>query len=155
MRLDVTFDVNEMPAGKSFELLPAGWYSVEVASAEVRDTKAGDGKYIAVGYRLTDSDFSGRMLFGNLNIQNKNPMAENIGRQQLGEIMRSGGLERLDETDLMIGINCEVQVTVKDDPQYGAKNEIKNIRSRSGSIAKPQMQTSVASAKAAPPWGKK
>lgn len=154
MRLDVTFNVNEMPEGNSFEPLPAGWYPVEIVSAELRDTKAMNGKYIAVGYRVTDSDFAGRMIFGNLNIRNPNVVAEDIGRQQLGEIMRAGGLSSLDDTDLMIGINCEVKLVVKDDPQYGAKNEIKSIRGRSGVVAKPQM-AAAPSGKAAPPWAKK
>jgi hypothetical protein len=154
MRLDQTFNIDEMPEGNSFEPLPAGWYPVEIVSAEVKVTKAGTGQYVAVGYRVTDSAFSGRMIFGNLNIRNPNVTAEEIGQQQLGEIMRAGGLKSLGDTDLMIGINCEVQLVIKDDPQYGPRNEIKKIRGRSGAAAKPQMATA-SSGKPSPPWAKK
>ena len=98
-------------------------------------------------------------MFGNLNIKNANPKAEEIGRQQLGEIMRAIGLAKVADTDQLIGGQISIKLTIKDDAQYGASNEIKGFNSLTGSAA-PSVPSAPASApaatgKAAPPWAKK
>ena len=47
--LNTTFNVTELPVSEnSFDPLPAGWYQVNIKGAELKDTKAGTGQYIAV-----------------------------------------------------------------------------------------------------------
>ncbi len=98
-------------------------------------------------------------MFGNLNIKNANPKAEEIGRQQLGDIMRAIGLAKVTDTDQLIGGQIAIKLEVKEDAQYGASNEVKGFKSVSGSAAPaaviPQAQSNSAPAKAAPPWAKK
>jgi hypothetical protein len=99
------------------------------------------------------------VVFGNLNIKNANPKAEEIGRQQLGDIMRAIGLAKVTDTDQLIGGQIAIKLEVKEDAQYGASNEVKGFKSVSGSAAPaaaiPQVQSNSAPAKAAPPWAKK
>lgn len=159
--LTETFDVNELPQGKAgnFEPLPAGWYTSTITQAEVKKTKAGNGEYIKVRFDITGPTHQGRVVFGNLNIKNANPKAEEIGRQQLGEIMRAIGLAKVADTDQLIGGQISIKLTIKDDAQYGASNEIKGFNSLTGSAA-PSIPSAPASApaatgKAAPPWAKK
>ena len=159
--LTETFDVNELPQGKAgnFEPLPAGWYTSTITQAEVKKTKAGNGEYIKVRFDITGPTHQGRVVFGNLNIKNANLKAEEIGRQQLGEIMRAIGLAKVADTDQLIGGQISIKLTIKDDAQYGASNEIKGFNSLTGSAA-PSIPSAPASApaatgKAAPPWAKK
>ena len=159
--LTETFDVNELPVGNAgnFEPLPAGWYTCTISQAELKDTKAGNGQYIKLRYDITGPSHQGRVVFGNLNIKNANPKAEEIGRQQLGEIMRAIGLAKVADTDQLIGGQISIKLTVKDDAQYGASNEIKGFNSLTGSVA-PSVPSAPASApaataKTAPPWAKK
>ena len=159
--LTETFDVNELPQGKAgnFEPLPAGWYTSTITQAEIKKTKAGNGEYIKVRFDITGPTHQGRVVFGNLNIKNANPKAEEIGRQQLGEIMRAIGLAKVADTDQLIGGQISIKLTIKDDAQYGASNEIKGFNSLTGSAA-PSIPSAPASApaatgKAAPPWAKK
>jgi hypothetical protein len=159
--LTETFDVNELPQGKAnnFEPLPAGWYTATISQAELKATKAGNGQYIKLRFDITGPSHQGRVVFGNLNIKNANPKAEEIGRQQLGEIMRAIGLAKVADTDQLIGGQISIKLTVKDDAQYGASNEIKGFNSLTGSVA-PSVPSAPASApaataKAAPPWAKK
>jgi len=156
-RFDEVFDVNEMPEGGNYDPLPAGWYAVEIKEAEIKDTKSGTGKYLSVSYQ-TDNN---RLVFGNLNIRNANSKAEEIGRQQLGDLMRAVGLSRLTDSDQLIGLNLQIKLTIKEDPQYGARNEIKSFKALAGGpgIAKPvvpqaKAATAKAATKAAPPWAK-
>jgi hypothetical protein len=158
--LSETFDINELPVGNtgSFEPLPAGWYTATISQAELKATKAGNGQYIKLRYDITGPSHQGRVVFGNLNIKNANPKAEEIGRQQLGEIMRAIGLAKVTDTDQLIGGQISIKLEVKQDEQYGASNEVKGFKSVSGSAA-PSVPMAAASApaagKAAPPWAKR
>ena len=159
--LTESFDINELPVGNtgSFEPLPAGWYTATINQAELKDTKAGNGQYIKLRYDITGPSHQGRVVFGNLNIKNANPKAEEIGRMDLGNIMRAIGLAKVTDTDQLIGGSLSIKLDVKEDEKYGPSNEVKGYRSSSGSVA-PSGQMSVApvtasSGKVAPPWATK
>jgi len=158
--LNEEFNVNELPQGNgNFEPLPAGWYTATISQSELKATNAGNGQYIKLRYDITGPSHQGRVVFGNLNIKNANPKAEEIGRQQLGDIMRAIGLAKVTDTDQLIGGQIAIKLEVKEDAQYGASNEVKGFKSVSGSAAPaaaiPQVQSNSAPAKAAPPWAKK
>jgi len=158
--LNEEFNVNELPQGNgNFEPLPAGWYTATISQSELKATKAGNGQYIKLRYDITGPSHQGRVVFGNLNIKNANPKAEEIGRQQLGDIMRAIGLAKVTDTDQLIGGQIAIKLEVKEDAQYGASNEVKGFKSVSGSAAPtaaiPQVQSNSAPTKAAPPWAKK
>lgn len=158
------FNVNELPQGKgNFDPLPAGWYSATISQSELKDTKAGDGQYIKLRYDITGPTHQGRVVFGNFNIKNPNPKAEEIGRAQLGDIMRAIGLAKVTDTDQLIGGQIGIKLSIKDDAQYGASNEVKGFQSLTGSAApsaavipaKAAVVAQAAPAKTAPPWAKK
>jgi hypothetical protein len=153
-QLNETFSADALPVSdRNFEPLPAGWYTCVVNGAEIKNTKAGTGQYIAVRYDITGPTHQGRVVFGNLNIKNPNPKAEEIGRQQLGELMRAIGLATVQDTDQLIGGQLSIKLDVRESEQYGASNDVKGYKS-SGS-APPVAAKAPASAKAAPPWVKK
>lgn len=122
--LGQSYAADDLPQGNSYEPLPDGWYDVNITKAEVKDTKTGGGSYISVGYTVTGPSHEGRVVFGNLNIRNANPKAEEIGRQQLGELMRAIGLVKVEDSDQLIGGSCKVKLKIKRDEQYGDKNEV-------------------------------
>lgn len=165
--LNETFDVATLPQGSgNFEPLPAGWYMASITKAELQPTKAGSGQYIKLRYDITGPTHQGRVVFGNLNIKNPSTKAEEIGRQQLGDIMRAIGLARVTDSDELIGGSLQIKLTVKQDDQYGAGNEIKGFKAIGGSVPTtvasapapvPAMPSAAAPApiKAAPPWAKK
>jgi hypothetical protein len=157
--LDEEFSVDALPvSNNNFEPLPEGWYNAAITGAEIKATKAGDGKYIAVKYNITGPSHQGRVIFGNLNIKNASTKAEEIGRQQLGEIMRAIGLAKVSDTDQLIGGNLGIKLSVRTGEYAG--NEIKAFRALSG--AQPgtvallkAVAPAATPAKAAPPWAKK
>lgn len=163
--LDQTYYTDKLPKGNSYEPIPAGWYTAEITKAEVKATTAGSGSYIAVRYDITGPTHQGRVVFGNLNIKNPNPKAEEIGRQQLGEIMRAIGLTQVTDTDQLIGGRLEIKLTIRKDEQYGDGNDIKGFKAVGGSSLPSSMPVSSGtgaapaaaqqSAKQAPPWAKK
>jgi hypothetical protein len=161
-QLNEVFDVNSMPKSeRSFEPLPAGWYNVTITGADLKQTKAGNGEYIAVRYDVAGPTHAGRVVFGNLNIKNPNPTAESIGRQQLGELMRAAGFAKVEDTDQLIGGQLQIKLDIRKSEQYGDSNDVKGFKSLASGSAMPTVVAAAAaaapaaSAKASPPWVKK
>ena len=133
--LDEEFNVDSLPQGTSnFEPLPEGWYNSTITGAEVKTTKTGDGKYIACKYTITGPTHQGRVVFGNLNIKNPSAKAEEIGRSQLGEIMRAIGLAKVTDTDQLIGKVIGIKLTIKRDAK-GDGNDVKGYKAIGSSPA--------------------
>lgn len=160
--LDEEITLDALPVSTSnFEPLPAGWYSAAITGAEIKSTKAGDGKYIAVKYTITGPSHQGRVIFGNLNIKNASTKAEEIGRMELGNIMRAIGLTKVNDTDQLIGGNLSIKLEVKTGDYAG--NDIKGYKSSGSAPAAvasfkpvgPSPAAAPASGKAAPPWIRK
>ena len=157
--LGETFDVEFLPQGKTnFDPIPPGWYVATIAAADLKATKNGTGQYIAVRYDVTGPSHQGRVVFGNLNIRNQSPKAEEIGRQQLGELCRAIGLAKVGDTDQLIGHALSIKVDIEKSEQYGDKNQVKGFKPVAGG-APPRVAMAAAPAaapaKATPPWAKK
>lgn len=156
------FKREELPqGGGSFDPIPEGWYTVSITASDVKTTKAGTGQYISVRMDVLGPTHQGRVLFTNININNPNPKAEEIGRQQLNAIMTALGLATIRDTDQLIGGQLQVKVAIKHEAGRDPENDIKGFKSVAGSSMPPvaPKEPSTASAptapKATPPWGKK
>lgn len=157
--LDHAFDVNELPVSdNNYDPLPEGWYNCRIVEATIKQTKSGTGQYISIRYDVTGPSHQGCQVFGTLNIKNDSQKAEEIGRQQLGQLMRAIGLARVTDTDQLINGELQIKLSIKRDEQYGYKNEIKAFKAINASAA-PMPQATVsgpaAQASAAPPWANK
>lgn len=157
--LDTPFNINDLPENTDteFKPLPAGEYTATIKSAEIKATRDETGKYIKLRLDITGPTHAGRVVFSNINLRNKTPKAEQIGRQQLGDIMRAIGLADLSNTDQLVGSELAIVLKVRNDPTYGDSNEVKAYRAIKGSTPPmPSAQKApAAAAGAAPPWAKK
>lgn len=166
--LGQTFAESDLPQGNggNYDPLPPGWYKANITQAELKSTAAGDGQYIKMRYEIMGPTHAGRVVFGNLNIKNASARAEEIGRQQLGEIMRAIGLARVQDTDQLIGASLQVKLEVrpartdeKTGKTYEAQNEIRGFKAitshdSGGGSSFPNFESSAQKAepKKAPPW---
>ncbi len=167
MFLNEEFNVETLPPGtKNFDPLPPGWYNSSIIEAELKSTKDGSGEYIKVKYTITGPTHEGRIVFGNLNTRNASLKAEEIGRAQLGDIMRAIGVPRLSDTDQLIGGSLQIKISIRPaDGQYAEQNEIKAYRANDGSApafgtgSKPApaalINGEMKSVKSTPPWAKR
>lgn len=155
--LGTTIRADELPESTGdFAPIPAGEYTVSIASAELTPTKDGSGQYIKLKLNVIAPTHQGRVLFSNLNIRNQSAKAEEIGLQQLGAVMRAIGLAAIEDTDQLIGGTLIAKVDIRTSEQYGAQNEVKAYKPLSGAApAKPQQaaaQPQQAAAPAKRPW---
>lgn len=147
----LNISLSDLPESQGYDLIPDGWYRAKIKGAELKSTKANDGQYIAVQYQIE----SGRVVFGNLNIKNRNPEAERIGLQQLGEVMGAIGLAKIQDTDQLIGGDLMIKVgTSKKQEGFEQRNEVKGFKAIEGGA--PPMPTATATTTGAfkAPWQK-
>ena len=158
--LNEAFNVADLPASQDFEPVPAGWYSVDIKAADVKQTKSGTGEYIKLQLAITGPTHAGRVVFCNLNVRNANPDAEKIGRAQMGDVMRSTGITRLTDTDQLINKTLSAKLSVKAaTADYPASNDVKGFKAAGDAMPKAAFASppNVAAPKAAgapPPWAK-
>lgn len=149
MRLDEVFTLDSVPASTtSYDALPAGLYEATIANAEIKDSKSG-GKYINIRFDVTGPSHAGRVVFGMITIANANPKAEEVGRQQLGDLIRAIGLDKLADTDQLIGGQLIIKLDVETSETYGEQNRVRGFRP--ASKAKP----AAAATTNTPPWQRK
>ena len=171
--LGQTFDVATLPASSgNYEPLPAGLYDARITEAGILTTASGTGRYIKIRFAILGPSGAGRMVFAQLNIENASAKAEEIGRQQLGELMRALGLQRVDDTDQLMNGECQIKLGVRPertDPvtgrTYPASNEVVGYKGYVAKSAAPALNVVNGAAapapakpterKASPPWAKK
>jgi hypothetical protein len=154
--LGMMFNRNELPedTGGSYEPLPEGWYDVKITGAEVKDTKSGTGRYIKVEYTVEGDNYSGRKVWGNLNIRNDSEKAEEIGRKQLNSLMGAIGLESLGDTDELIGNDLSIKLKVRPaSGGYDASNDVSGFKALAGAKV-PAPVAPKAESGSKPPWSK-
>ena len=107
--MDLEFDNHDLVVDDSprdYSPVPDGWYDARIMGAEIKVTKAGNGRFIACRYDIIGGDYSGRVIFGNITINNKSAAAEGIGRKQLSQIAMAGGMSALPkDSDELVGID--------------------------------------------------
>lgn len=170
--LDQPINVNDLPedTGGDFAPIPAGEYTATIKSADLTPTKDGSGQYIKLRLDVTGPTHTGRVIFANVNIRNQSSAAEQIGRAQLGAIMKAAGLASLADTDQLIGVALGIKVGVREartdtntGKTYEASNDVKGYKAlgtgpviNGGTMPKPSAPApAAASGKAAPPWAAK
>lgn len=107
-------------------LVPDGTYSVQIEKAEEKKTKDGTGSYVNITLNILGPTQAGRKLFTLFNIENKNPMAAQIGLGQLKQMVSAAGLDisNTRTPDSLLNAIFDVKVGNKVD-NFGEKNVIK------------------------------
>lgn len=119
------FDLSGVKA-QGDETLPAGKYVCNITNAELKDTKAGNGKYVKVEFTVKEGESSGRKVWAQINVANANPKAEEIGKSQLKSLLICAAYpnpDKLDSVTSLCGLTVGVKTKIKTD-EYGEKAEV-------------------------------
>lgn len=122
------FDANQVEpqAPRDNEPLPAGLYSVEITSSEVKDLKSGNGVGLSLEFTVIDpAPFARRKVWQSLNIKHTNPQAEQIGQSQLSALCRAVGIGVLNDSDQLFGQVLRIRTKVRPaEGNYGPRAEV-------------------------------
>ena len=124
---EFSFNAAEVAPSQGYAPIPAGVYTAEITDSDMVQTKAGNGQYIKLTFRIIDGQHTNRLVWTNLNVQNPNEKAVQIAREQLSAICHAVNVMNLTNTEQLHGIPLQIKVTVRQDAQYGDSNEIKDF----------------------------
>lgn len=152
--LGYTFDPSTVPPDeRDFDLLPSGTYEAQITESDVKDTKDGTGKLVALTWEIISGKFERRKVFMNVNIQNKSAQAQEIGQRQLAQICEATGAGAIRATEDLHYKPCLIIVSVEKDKtgEYQDKNKV--VRAKPlGGASNNRPAPSSQQARAEPEW---
>lgn len=138
------YDPHDKP--ESFEVLPAGTYTVKITASEWKKTKKGDGQYLQFEMTICDGEYADRRIYDRFNLDNPSNEAKRIARGQFASLREAVGiLEPRDSSELM-GVRFQVVVKCvpRNDRPGEMSNEIQRYIKRGQAQATPQQQNGTA-----------
>lgn len=108
-----------------FEIFEAGPQPMELTETDIVATKAGTGKLLKYKIRITEGELEDRLVFGQMNLQNPNPVATRIGQEEFRAMREvTGVLEPEDTQDLHFRQFMGYVKLTPAKGEYDAKNEV-------------------------------
>lgn len=124
--INFSYTEQDLPTS-DFELIPAGHYTAQIIKSDIKDNANGSGNRLSLTFQVLEGDKTGRLVFQDLTLQNSNPTAEQIGRQQLAQLCHAVRISHLAESTELHNIPLKVRVAIREDKtgNYPPRNEIK------------------------------
>jgi len=151
MDFGFTLTASEMPVAEdTYAPLAEGWYTAIISNVELKDTKAGTGKYLSVRYDITGPTSQGRVVFANITVVNPSEKAERIGREQIGKIMSILKLKEAGNSDVFVGHAIGIKLSIRRSEEWGDRNEVREYKP--ADFGEFKATPSPADNQSAPPW---
>jgi hypothetical protein len=124
-----TFNANTVEPAGSIEPLPPGRYTVMITDSDWVQTKAGDGHYLKLTFKVIEGDGINRLIWTNLNLDNPNPKAVEIAQRELSAICRACDVMEVEDSQQLHGIPMSAQVKIrKGTDGYADQNTISGFK---------------------------
>jgi len=119
------------------EFVPAGEYLAEIIKSENKDTKAGDGSYLSLQFKIVEGQHKGEVVYTNLNLVNKSEVAVKIACKSLKKICECVNInyEKMDDSQELHNRPLIIVVSMRDPDSAYPGNEIKNYKPAGGSAS--------------------
>jgi hypothetical protein len=145
------FDASQVEPADDLEPIPAGNYCAVIVESEMKPTKSGTGSYLELKFQIIEGQYTNRLLWTRLNLDNPNDTAVHMARRELSAICRAVGVMAPNDSSELHNLPCMVHVRVRKRGDTGElQNEIKGYAPRSSKPA--TVASSAAGAPASAPW---
>ena len=130
----LNFDASQVAPSEALEAIPAGWYTAQMTASEMKPTADGTGAYMQAEFTVLGGEYAGRKLFDRINLQNKNPVAVEIGYKTLSAICHAVGVIQVQDSQQLHGRPLQLKVSLRaagpgaDGKYYEASNEVKGYK---------------------------
>jgi hypothetical protein len=146
-RLD--FDANNVEPQVEFEPVPAGKYIVAIVESEMKDNKAGTGRYLELSFEILEGQYKGRKVWARLNLDNPSAMAVKIAKGELSAICRAVGVMTPADSYELHNLPLTISVKLK---KYGEEGKFSN--EISGYSKREMVGQALQSTSDTPPWAR-
>lgn len=134
---------------RDYSALPAGPYDAEITNADVKDTKAGDGKYLEVEHTvISPEQYAGRKVWARINLVNPNEQAQQIGREQLSALCHAVGIPVLKDSDHLLGKILRIRLKIDRKDPSNPRNDVTGWEQHGGTAPPVNTQRPAANAPA-------
>jgi hypothetical protein len=155
----LNFNANEVEPSKAFDPIPAGKYIAVITDSEMKETRAGTGRYLQLEFEITDGEFAGRKLWSRLNIENQNAEAVRMARADLSAICRAVNVLTPNDSADLHNLPLVIKVHCRKDKNTGEiTNDIRGYESKANYKPEPKQapatSTTAQTARvpSKPPW---
>ena len=155
----LNFNANEVEPSKAFDPIPAGKYVAVITDSEMKETRAGTGRYLQLEFEITDGEYAGRKLWSRLNIENQNAEAVRLARADLSAICRAVNVLTPNDSADLHNLPLVIKVHCRKDKNTGEiSNEIRGYESKAAFKPEPrqapaaQVSSQTVRVPAKPPW---
>ena len=135
------FDPGSVEPATGYDPLPAGWYMVSIDGAEVKDTKAGNGKFLSIELTVTGEKYDGRKFWPKINLVNPSTKCVEIGMRELSALASACGLAALADTSEIIGRYVMARVKVIHEEGREPDNAVVAYKAADGSEPEKKPET--------------
>jgi hypothetical protein len=134
-----SFNVDDAPPpDDKFTPIPLAWYAAEVTASEVKRTKAGDGAYFNLQWKILGPSHANRIIFDTVMVEHPNPQVVEIGQRSLASMLTAMGRRQMEYTTDLHAQPCEIKVGIESKPGYEDKNVVKAYRALGGAQPQPR-----------------
>ena len=130
------FDADKVEPMGDMELMPSGDYEVAIVASKSKESRSGS-MYLELELQVLDGRFKGRKLWDRLNLWHDNETAKTMAKATLSSICRAVGVRTPGDSAELHGRPMLAKVVVRNDAQYGDRNEVKGYRAAKTSAAGP------------------
>jgi len=114
---------------KVYKLLEKGVYKFVIVSAEIKQTKKGDGSYLNVRFDECEGDGENSVVFKTFTLSNPSQKAVTIGKRQLAGLKHAIGKPEASTVEDFRGCMCWGEVRIEDGKDgHKDKNIIGNFK---------------------------
>lgn len=107
------FDASKVDPNAGFEPIPAGEYVVMITDSAMMPTRAQDGEYLKLTFKVLEGPYAGRLIWSNLNLVNKNEKAVEIANKELSGICHAVDVMNPEDSQELHGIPMRGKVKIK------------------------------------------
>ncbi len=113
--LGMILHTDQMPVSENgdYTPVPIAFYDFIIEKASVKDTKAGTGKYINVGFKITGPAYEGRYIFKNYNIVNPDEKTQANGLADLRRLLEALKMTQLSKASNLLGMRLSGKVNIR------------------------------------------
>ncbi len=135
----INFNANDVEPSKAFDPIPAGKYIAVITDSEMKETRAGTGRYLQLEFEITDGEFAGRKLWSRLNIENQNAEAVRMARADLSAICRAVNVLTPSDSIDLHNLPLVIKVHCRKDKNTGEiTNDIRGYESKANYRPEPK-----------------
>ena len=133
----LNFNAANVEPDAGFSLIPAGVSTAQATDSKVHPTKRVTATILELTFKILDGQHAGRLVWSRINIQNANPVCEQIGQKQLSGLCHAVGVLQLQDSTQLHNKPLRIRVKVTKDDQYGDKNEVNGYEALPQGMAAP------------------